>query len=79
MTTTTHKRTLTGTVVSDGMTKTRVVLVTSKKTHPKYKKQYTVSQRFKVHDEANATHVGDVVHFVECRPISKDKRWRIII
>ncbi|MBI4262549.1 30S ribosomal protein S17 [Candidatus Uhrbacteria bacterium] len=73
-----HKRAFTGKVVSDRMTKTRVVVVTSKKTHPKYKKQYTVSQRFKVHDEANATHVGDVVRFVECRPISKDKRWRIV-
>ena len=72
------KRTFVGTVVSDKMQKTRVVLVETRKQHPKYRKQYTVSHRFKVHDESNATKVGDRVAFVECRPISKDKRWRII-
>ncbi|MBI4276629.1 30S ribosomal protein S17 [Candidatus Uhrbacteria bacterium] len=78
METQTKKRTFVGTVVSDKMQKTRVVLVETRKQHPKYRKQYTVSHRFKVHDETNTTKVGDRVTFVECRPISKDKRWRIL-
>lgn len=72
-----RERRFTGVVVSDKMQKTRVVLVSTAKLHPKYRKQYTVSTRFKVHDETNATKTGDRVTFVECRPISKDKRWRI--
>lgn len=72
-----HRR-LQGTVVSDKMTKTRVVLVERWKWHPKYKKSYRVRRRYKVHDEQETSHVGDRVTFEECRPISKEKRWRLI-
>ncbi len=74
---TTDKRRLQGVVVSDKMDKTRVVTVSRLKKHPKYLKYYKVTQRFKVHDETNATHTGDKVTIEETRPLSKDKRWRI--
>ena len=67
-----------GTVVATKMQKTIVVLVKRMKQHPKYQKRYIVSRKFKVHDETNAHAVGDIVQFVECRPLSKDKRWRVI-
>jgi small subunit ribosomal protein S17 len=67
-----------GTVVSDKMDKTVVVRVNRVKTHPKYGKQFTVSKRYKVHDEKDEYKVGDVVIFVETRPYSKDKRWRVV-
>ena len=67
-----------GTVVSDAMTKTRVVIVERWKWHPKYKKSFRVRSRYKVHDPEEATHTGDRVVFEECRPISKEKRWRIV-
>ena len=71
-------RTFTGVVVSDKMTKTVVVQVDRTVTHSKYKKRYVRSQKYKVHDEKSEMHVGDVVTFAECRPISRDKRWRIV-
>jgi small subunit ribosomal protein S17 len=67
-----------GLVVSDSMDKTIVVRVDRVKTHEKYQKQYTVSRKYKVHDEKNEFKKGDTVEFAECRPISKDKRWRVI-
>jgi small subunit ribosomal protein S17 len=67
-----------GTVVSDKMQKTIVVLVESFKMHPKLKKRYRVSKKYKVHDENNQFKAGNVVEFVECRPLSKDKRWRVV-
>lgn len=67
-----------GLVVSDSMDKTIVVRVDRVKTHDKYQKQYTVSRKYKVHDEKNEYKKGDVVEFVECRPISRDKRWRVV-
>lgn len=67
-----------GKVVSDKMDKTIVVLVDTLKTHPKYLKKYLVSKKYKVHDPENKWKVGDVVEFVQCRPISKDKRFIII-
>jgi small subunit ribosomal protein S17 len=67
-----------GVVVSDKMDKTIVVKVERVKVHPKYHKRYKTSQNYKVHDEANACQVGDQVTFVECRPLSKDKRWRVL-
>ncbi|OGL72490.1 30S ribosomal protein S17 [Candidatus Uhrbacteria bacterium RIFCSPHIGHO2_02_FULL_60_10] len=73
-----QQRVLEGTVVSDKMMKTIVVLVEMTKTHPKYSKQYRQSRKFKVHDEARQYKVGDVVRFVETRPLSRDKRWRVI-
>jgi small subunit ribosomal protein S17 len=67
-----------GTVVSDKMDKTIVVKVESFKMHPKLKKRYAVSRKYKVHDEKGQFKIDDAVNFVECRPLSKDKRWRVI-
>lgn len=67
-----------GSVISDKMDKTVVVRVDHVRRHPKYQKQYTVSKKYKVHDGANAHKLGDIVEFIECRPLSKDKRWRVI-
>lgn len=67
-----------GTVVSDAMDKTIVVSVEMTKKHPKYLKHYKVHKKFKVHDQENKYKVGDLVEFVECRPISKEKRWTVI-
>ncbi len=67
-----------GVVVSDGMDKTVIVRVDRVKIHPKYKKRYTVSKRYKVHDEKNKFKAGDKIVFVECRPLSRDKRWRVL-
>lgn len=71
-------RVFTGEVVSDKMTKTIVVRVDETKIHPKYGKRYVSSSRYKVHDEKNEFKAGDVVKFTECRPLSKDKRWRVL-
>ena len=71
-------RTLQGVVVSDKMTKTRVVAITRMKKHPKYLKYYRVTKRYKAHDEENRFHTGDVVMIRESRPLSRDKRWTII-
>ena len=72
------KKKFNGIVVSDKMDKTIVVKVDSVKIHPKYKKRYTVSKKYKVHDEKNKFKVDDKVIFIECRPLSKDKKWRVI-
>ncbi|MDP3899506.1 MAG: 30S ribosomal protein S17 [bacterium] len=71
-------RKFSGVVVSDKMNKTIVVKVDLIKTHPKYLKSYTMSQRYKVHDEKEMFKEGDKVSFVECRPMSKEKRWRVL-
>jgi small subunit ribosomal protein S17 len=68
----------TGVVVSDKSDKTAVVKVERVKLHPKYNKRYTVSRKYKVHDAKNQYKVGDTVTFVECRPMSKDKKWRVL-
>lgn len=73
-----NRRKLEGTVVSDKMLKTRVVEVERFKKHPKYQKYYRLTTRFKAHDEKNEYHVGDKVIIEETRPLSKDKRWRIV-
>ena len=67
-----------GIVVSDKMQKTRVVEVAQVKLHPKYLKQYTVHARFKAHDENNEYKTGDTVIIAQTRPLSKEKRWKII-
>ncbi len=67
-----------GKVVSAKGDKTIVVSVESVKTHPKYKKRYTVSRRYQVHDEKNTYKENDLVKFIECRPISKTKKWRVL-
>lgn len=72
------RRRLRGTVVSTAMQKTAVVRIDRQVTHPKYGKKYAVSKKFKLHDPEAKAHVGDVVEFEECRPISKDKRWRYV-
>lgn len=71
-------RVLKGVVVSDKIDKTIVVAVNRLKLHPKYKKKYKVTKKYKVHDEKNEFHIGDKVTIVECRPLSKDKRWKVI-
>ena len=72
------KKQFDGVVTSDKMDKTVVVQVDRVKKHPKYNKRYAVSRKYKVHDEKNQYKEGDKVSFVECRPLSKDKRWRVI-
>jgi small subunit ribosomal protein S17 len=72
------RRRFSGLVVGDKSDKTIVVRVDSVKIHPKYKKRYTTSRRYQVHDEKNSHKVGDKVSFVECRPLSHSKRWRVI-
>jgi small subunit ribosomal protein S17 len=67
-----------GVVVSDKMDKTIVVKVDTLKAHPKYLKRYTQSKRYKVHDEENKYSVGDKVTFIECKPISKDKKHVVV-
>ncbi|MFA5643926.1 MAG: 30S ribosomal protein S17 [Patescibacteria group bacterium] len=67
-----------GVVVSDKNDKTIVVKVERVKINKKYKKRYVVSKKYKVHDPKNSYKTGDKVVFVECRPISKDKKWRVI-
>lgn len=76
--TSTARKHLTGEVVSDKMTKTVVVKVTLLKKHPKYHKQYTRSRRYKAHDENAEYHTGDIVEIEESRPLSKDKKWKVI-
>ena len=71
-------RVLKGVVTSDKMTKTVVVKVSSMKKHPKYKKYFKVSQKYKAHDEENQYHTGDHVLIKETRPMSKEKRWVVV-
>ena len=71
-------RTLTGTVVSDKMNKTVVVLFERKVKHPKYENILKKSTKYKVHDEDNKCKVGDIVSITEVRPISKDKSWKLV-
>ena len=72
------QRSFEGVVTSDKMDTTVVVVVERLKMHPIYKKQYKVSQKYKIHDEKNEAKVGNLIRFEECRPFSKDKRWRLI-
>lgn len=73
-----HVQKFQGVVVSDKMAKTIVVKIDRKVAHPKYKKSFIVSKKYKVHDENKKYKVGDTVAFVGCRPMSKDKKWRVI-
>ena len=70
-------KTLTGVVTSDVADKTITVTVTSRETHPIYKKQYTVSRKYAAHDENNDAHKGDMVRIVETRPVSKRKAFKL--
>ena len=67
-----------GVVISDKLDKTIVVKVNTFKEHPKYKKRYMSSKKYKVHDEKNQFKVGDKVSFRSCRPISRDKKWIVM-
>lgn len=71
-------RIIKGVVVSDKMQKTVILEVTRLIKHPKYKKYYKTTKRFKAHDEKGEFHVGDKVMIQETRPISKEKRWKVI-
>ena len=71
-------RTLTGTVVSTKMRDTIVVAVSQLKKHPKYGKFLRITKRLKAHDAGNTKKEGETVTIVECRPMSKDKHFRIV-
>ena len=71
------KRSFTGIVTSEKMDKTIVVTISSKKMDSLYKKYVTRSKKYMAHDENNEAHVGDTVRIVECRPLSKNKCWRL--
>jgi len=72
------RKVMTGTVVSNAMTKTAVVTIERLVKHETYGKYVRRRNRFKIHDEKNECKVGDVVRFMETRPLSKDKRWRLL-
>lgn len=67
-----------GIVVSDKMDKTVVVAITNSVAHPRYFKKYKVTRRFKADDQKNEYKVGDKVVIEECRPLSREKRWRVV-
>ena len=72
------RKTRTGVVVSDKMDKTIVVEIRTRVKHPLYGKIMNRTNKFKVHDEENACGIGDTVRIMETRPLSKDKRWRLV-
>ena len=73
-----HRKTRTGVVVSDKMDKTIVVEIRTRVKHPLYGKIMNRTNRLKVHDENNECGIGDTVRVMETRPLSKDKRWRLV-
>ena len=75
---TTARKTITGIVVSDKMEKTIVVETETYRNHPVYKKRVAVRKKYKVDDRNSVASVGDVVIFEECRPLSHDKRFRLV-
>ncbi|MGB4420430.1 MAG: 30S ribosomal protein S17 [Candidatus Saccharimonadales bacterium] len=68
---------LTGVVTSDKADKTITITVTSRETHPIYRKQYTVTRKYMAHDEKNEAKLGDKVNIVEVRPVSKRKAFKL--
>jgi small subunit ribosomal protein S17 len=72
-----RRKTRVGTVVSDKMDKTIVVMVERRYAHPLYGKQVTRSKKYHAHDETNDANIGDTVRIMETRPLSKLKRWRV--
>ena len=72
------RKTRTGKVVSDKMDKTVVVAIADSVKHPLYKKIIKRTVRIKAHDEKNACKIGDKIEVMETRPLSKDKRWRLV-
>ena len=75
---TSSRKTRVGMVVSDKMDKTIVVAIADRVAHPLYKKIVKRTYKLKAHDEQNACSVGDRVKVMETRPLSKDKRWRVV-
>ena len=73
-----YRKTRVGVVVSDKMDKTIVVAIKTKVRHPLYGKMVNRARKFKAHDENNECGIGDTVKIMETRPISKDKRWRLV-
>ena len=73
-----QKQVLQGIVVSDKMAKTIVVEIVTRKLHPLYKKYLTRSKKVKAHDETNDAKIGDTVRVIETRPLSREKRWRLV-
>lgn len=73
----TRRKVRTGRVVGDKMDKTVVVAVASTIRHPLYGRIIRRTTKFKAHDEANSVGVGDLVEIMECRPLSREKRWRV--
>jgi small subunit ribosomal protein S17 len=73
-----RRKVLLGIVVSDKMEKTAVVNVERTVQHPLYKKTVRKSKKYKIHDEENVCGIGDQVRLIECKPISKDKCWRLL-
>lgn len=73
----TSKRSFVGLVTSEKMDKTIVVTIATKKMDRLYKKYVTRTKKYMAHDENNDAHVGDTVRIVECRPLSKNKCWRL--
>jgi len=73
-----YRKTRTGVVVSDKMDKTIVVAIKTKVRHPLYGKMVNRTRKFKAHDELNQCGIGDTVKIMETRPLSKDKRWRLV-
>ena len=67
-----------GLVTSDKMEKTITVQVENRKKHPIYSKIMVTTKKLKAHDESNEAHTGDLVEIMETRPLSKDKRWRLV-
>ncbi|MCL0062071.1 30S ribosomal protein S17 [Thermodesulfovibrionales bacterium] len=72
------KRVYSGKVIKDRMNKTAVVAVTRTFQHPLYKKTISKVTKFKAHDEENRCKIGDMVQIIESKPLSKEKRWRVI-
>lgn len=72
------RKVITGKVVSDKMEKTVVVAVESRVTHPRYKRIIRRTRKYKAHDADNSCHIGDKVRLMETRPLSKEKRWRVV-
>lgn len=73
-----YRKTRIGEVVSDKMDKTIVVTIKTKVRHPLYGKMVNRTRKFKAHDENNECGIGDTVKIMETRPLSKDKRWRLV-
>lgn len=73
-----NRKSMIGTVTSDKMEKTITVRVETVKQHPLYKKTIRTNKKYKAHDESNEARSGDVVRIMETRPLSKDKRWKLV-